>query len=91
MDLRQSHPGIHVSLVMPGIVATGFHQNAIGGEIPRPPGAVPMPMQTAEEVAEVIVRVIDNPAPETYTNPATPPIMRKYFEDVAAFERDLAR
>jgi short-subunit dehydrogenase len=89
MDLQLSHPDIHVSLVLPGIVATEFHRNALGGEFERPPGAPPMPMQTAEEVAAVIAGVIDSPAPETYTNPATPPIMRKYYEDVAAFERGL--
>lgn len=90
MDLRQTHPGIHVSLVLPGIVATEFHQHAIGGTIVPAPGAVPMPTQTAEEVAAVIAGVIDRPAPETYTNPATPLLARKYFEDVGAFEQELA-
>lgn len=90
MDLRQTHPGVHVSLVLPGIVATGFHQSALGGTLTPAPGAVPMPPQTAEEVAAIIARVIDHPAAETYTNPATPPLMRRYFEDVGAFEQGLA-
>lgn len=90
MDLQQSHPGIHVSLVMPGIVATDFHRNALGGEFERPPGGASMPVQTAEEVAAIIAGVIDQPAAEIYTNPASRPLMRKYYEDVGAFERNLA-
>src|ERR1051325_597694 len=36
-DLRQSHPGIHVSLVLPGTVATAFAQHVLGviDESPR--------------------------------------------------------
>jgi NADP-dependent 3-hydroxy acid dehydrogenase YdfG len=90
MDLRRTHPGIHVSLVMPGTVKTGFAQNAIGGTPPTPPGArSPMTPQTAEEVADLIWALIENPKPELYTNPATPEIVVRYYRDVAAFEDEL--
>ena len=39
MDLAAAHPGIHVSLVMPGLVATDFGRHAIGGAAARPTGA----------------------------------------------------
>jgi NAD(P)-dependent dehydrogenase (short-subunit alcohol dehydrogenase family) len=90
MDLRRTHPGIHVSLVMPGTVKTGFARNAIGGTPPTPPGArSPMTPQTAEEVADLIWALIENPKPELYTNPATPEIVVRYYRDVAAFEDEL--
>ena len=31
MDLAESHPGIHVSTVSPGVVATDFGVNSLGG------------------------------------------------------------
>jgi len=84
MDLRASHPDIHVSLVMPGVVATDFAANALGQEGPPPASAAPA--QTAEEVAAVIAEVIAHPVPEAYTNPAQAEMARRYFEDVGAFE-----
>ena len=38
VDLARTHPGIHVTLVMPGLVATDFQRNAIGGTPALPPG-----------------------------------------------------
>ena len=92
MDLR-SHPGINVSLVMPGVVTTEFARN-VRGEARPPivagaPGASPIKPQTAEEVAERIADVIRNPVPEIYTNPASAEVARRYFADVGAFERGL--
>src|SRR3954452_11296291 len=87
MDLAASDPGIHVTLVMPGLVATEFAQNAVHGTPPIRPGAGGAPAQSAEEVAAVIVHAIDEPVAEVFTNPALAGISRKYFEDVAAFER----
>ena len=51
MELRASHPGIHVSSVHPGVVATDFGKNALHGGIDSRqfPNA-----QSAEEVAQVI-------------------------------------
>lgn len=91
MDLRASHPGIHVSLVLPGTVLTDFAKNALGGTPVTPHGASSMKPQTAEEVAAVIADVIENPKPEVYTNPALADIARHYSEDVAAFEEGFAQ
>jgi NAD(P)-dependent dehydrogenase (short-subunit alcohol dehydrogenase family) len=86
MDLRREFPGIHVSLVMPGLVNTGFAENALGGTPPGPPPTGPMQPQTAEEVAAAIANLIEHPAPELYTNPASPEIARRYYADIGAFE-----
>jgi NADP-dependent 3-hydroxy acid dehydrogenase YdfG len=91
MDLRREYPGIHVSLVMPGIVTTEFHENALGGTPAGPPPSGPMKPQTAEEVAAAIADLLDHPVPELYTNPASPEIARRYYADVAAFEAGFGR
>jgi short-subunit dehydrogenase len=93
-DLR-AHPGIHVSLIMPGVVTTDFARN-VRGEIRPPvnaatPGASPMKPQSPEEVAERIVEVIHNPVAEVYTNPVSADLARAYYADVGAFERATAR
>jgi short-subunit dehydrogenase len=93
-DLR-AHPGVHVSLVMPGVVTTDFARN-VRGDIRPPmnaaaPGASPMNPQTAEEVAESIVDVIHNPVAEVYTNPASAELARRYYADIGAFERAASR
>jgi NADP-dependent 3-hydroxy acid dehydrogenase YdfG len=96
VDLAATHPGIHVSLIMPGLVSTDFARNALGGLPPSPPPPVPggppagMKPQTAEEVASVIADVIANPAAEVFTNPASAAIAKHYFEDIAAFEAGAA-
>ena len=41
--------------------------------------------QSADEVAAVIARVIDHPVAEVYTNPASPEIARRYFDQLGAF------
>ncbi len=86
MDLRREYPGIHVSLVMPGLVATEFAQNALGGTPPGPPPSGPMQAQTADEVAAAIASLIEHPVPEIYTNPVSAEIARRYYADVGAFE-----
>jgi short-subunit dehydrogenase len=92
MDLAARWPGIHVSLVMPGVVATGFARNAVGAaaDVPlrSPPG---MPAQTVEEATAPIVELLDHPRAELYTNPASPPLVRRYYEDVQAFEENARR
>jgi NADP-dependent 3-hydroxy acid dehydrogenase YdfG len=93
MDLRVQYPNIHVSLVMPGMVLTDFHKNALGG-IPqvRPGGAVsPQGAQTAEEVGIAIASLIERPQSEIYTNPASSEIARRYREDIDLFEKNLLR
>jgi short-subunit dehydrogenase len=82
MDLRD-YPEIHVSLVMPGVVATDFARNVVGEA--RPPMTTAGSAQTADEVAEIIARVIKRPVPEVYTNPASPEAVRQFYADPAAF------
>jgi short-subunit dehydrogenase len=86
MDLRAEYPEIHVSLVLPGVVATEFAKNAMGGtpQMPRPSGA--MNAQTAEEVADTVVNLVHNPQAEIYTNPASPDLFRRYYGNVDEFE-----
>jgi short-subunit dehydrogenase len=89
MDLRASSPNIHVTLVMPGVVATDFAPNANTPDAIRPDrqgqtaaGIV----QTADEVADKIADVIANPVAEIYTNPASSGLVQAYYSDVAEFE-----
>jgi len=89
MDLAASHPGVHVTLVMPGVVTTDFHKRAIGGSLGPPPGRPGFEGQTAGEVAAAIAGVIDRPVAEIYTNPQHAAIAERYFHDVAAFERGM--
>ena len=86
MDLRAEHPNIHVSLVSPGPVSTEFHNNALGGT----PTGRGMEMQSADQVVQVIERVIDDPVPEIYTNPSSVNLVRRYFDDIPAFEDEMA-
>jgi short-subunit dehydrogenase len=85
VDLHAKCPAVHVTLVMPGLVSTAFQDNAIGGSPPLPPGT---PSQTAEQVAAAIVKVIEQPVAEIYTNPQLAGLAIKYFQDVGAFERE---
>jgi len=88
MDLAAAHPGIHVTLVMPGLVSTEFAGHALHGTPPMSPAAAAA-AQTADEVAAVIAGVIDHPVAEVYTAPQLAPLARRYFEDVGAFERSM--
>lgn len=90
VDLQRTHPDIHVSVVMPGLVTTEFATHARGSRGPIPPGAIGSPMQpqTPEDVAIVVADLIDRPAAEVYTNPASAAVATRYFEDVARFESD---
>ena len=68
MELEQTHPGIQISLVSPGVVRTDFGLNAIHGgvnsrELPN--------SQSAEEAAEVIAGVIESRRPDVYTHPGS--------------------
>ena len=90
MDLRLSHPHIHVSLVMPGVVKTEFARNALGGTPPMPAGGrSSMVPQTPEEVAEMVWELVENPKAELYTNPASSETVRRYYQDVGAFEDEM--
>jgi short-subunit dehydrogenase len=85
VDLRAKYPDIHVTLVMPGMVATDFAKNArnapAGTEVPAGGN-----VQTVQEVADVVAAIIEKPVAEVYTNPASADLARRYFADVEAFE-----
>jgi NADP-dependent 3-hydroxy acid dehydrogenase YdfG len=94
VDLKRTHPEVYVSLVMPGLVSTDFAKNARGSTGPMPAAAIGSPMkpQTPEEVAVIIADVIDRPAAEVYTNPASAALAARYFDDANRFEAEaLAR
>lgn len=63
-EIQQTHPGIQVSLVSPGVVRTDFGLNALHGgqDSRRFPDA-----QSPEEVAVVIADVIESRQPDVYT------------------------
>jgi len=84
VDLARTHPGVSVTLVMPGLVSTEFGSHALGGSPPLP---ATVESQTPEEVAAAIAAVIDRPVAEVYTNPSQRTVALKYFEDVGAFEQ----
>ncbi|HZI14184.1 MAG TPA: SDR family NAD(P)-dependent oxidoreductase [Myxococcus sp.] len=87
MELRGTHPGIMVTVVMPGVVATEFGNNALGGgpDSRALPGA-----QSVEGATKVILDVIKNPRPEVYTQPAFQAEVERYYRDVAAYESEAA-
>jgi len=76
MELRTQHPGIIVSSVHPGVVATDFGRKArYGGPDSRQfPGA-----QTVEEVAKVIADLIENPRADVYTRPGAQQLVVGYY------------
>jgi short-subunit dehydrogenase len=90
MDLQRTHPDIHVSVVMPGLVTTDFAKHARGSTGVVPAGAIGSPMkpQTADEVAVAVADLIDRPAAEVYTNPASSALAARYFDDVGRFETE---
>ncbi len=89
MDLRAEYPKINISLVIPGAVSTEFAANAKHGA----PLTAPLPnAQAAAEVAAIMLDLIDHPRAEVYTNPATQvERVKRYYEDVAAFEENMVR
>jgi len=90
MDLQRDYPNVHVSLVLPGVVHTGFAGNALHAA-PVPGAAPNIPGQSAEEVADAIVHLIDEPQAELYTNPGQAETVARYYADVAAFEQFMGR
>jgi NAD(P)-dependent dehydrogenase (short-subunit alcohol dehydrogenase family) len=85
MELRERLPGVHVSLVHPGVVATDFGLNALHGGFDSRnfPGA-----QSADEVAAVIVDVLERPRADVYTRPGAQKLVVGYYaaEDMGLAE-----
>jgi len=85
LELRQELPGVHVSTVMPGVVATKFGANALHGG----PDSRTLPLaQPVEEVAAMIADLIEHPRAEMYTRPEMLALAGRYYsaDDVAALE-----
>ncbi|HEY0710182.1 MAG TPA: SDR family oxidoreductase [Polyangia bacterium] len=86
MELAAAWPGIHVSSVHPGVVATEFGLNARHGGLDSRalPGA-----QAVDEVATVIADLIAEPRADVYTRPGAQEMVVRYFSapDMGAIER----
>ncbi|HTB79183.1 MAG TPA: SDR family oxidoreductase [Polyangiaceae bacterium] len=88
VELRATHPGIHVTLLLPGVVATEFGLNSLGSGIVdnrKLPGAQPV-----DAAARAIVDVIENPRPEAYTSSFIAEAVGRYQREPDAFEAEVA-
>src|SRR5262249_26017486 len=76
MELETTHPGVQVSLVSPGVVATEFGLNAVYGGVDSRsiPGG-----QSAEDVADVIASVIESREADVYTRNGAREAVAKYY------------
>jgi NAD(P)-dependent dehydrogenase (short-subunit alcohol dehydrogenase family) len=80
-ELRETAPGIMVTLVLPGVVATEFGTNALHGG----PDSRALPdAQPVDEVAKVIADAIDEPRHEVYTRPAMRDAVLRFYGGGAA-------
>ncbi len=89
MDLAASHPNVHVSIVMPGPVATDFAGSSLHGTPMVPPPRM-MSVQMADDVADIIAGLIEQPRAEVFTSPTLKSMAKKYYEDVSGFESGMA-
>lgn len=85
MELQAEFPDIHVTCVLPGVVATDFGKNALHGG----PDSRTLPQaQPVEEVAAVIADVIEAPRADVYTRPEARGVVAAYYaaDDLAKLE-----
>jgi len=85
VDLRAEFPEIHVSAVLPGVVATDFGLAARYGG----PDSRQLPFaQPVEEVAQVIADLIEHPRAEAYSRPIYKQQVAAYYgaDDLATIE-----
>ncbi len=87
MDLAAEYPNIFVSTVLPGAVSTDFAINVLGNAPSAPPNFAAMNAQNASDVAAVMVRLIESPQAEVYTNPAQKEFAINYIKDIATVEQ----
>jgi NADP-dependent 3-hydroxy acid dehydrogenase YdfG len=88
VELRATHPGIHVTVLLPGVVATEFGLNSLGTGIVdnrKLPGAQPV-----EGAAKAIVDVIEHPKPEAYTSPYIAELIARYQREPEVVEGEIA-
>jgi len=78
-EVQETHPGIQISLVSPGVVRTEFGLNAMHGG----PDSRTLPeSQGAEEVAAVIAGVIESRRPDVYTRTGAHARVVAYFDSI---------
>jgi NADP-dependent 3-hydroxy acid dehydrogenase YdfG len=88
VELKATHPGIHVTLVLPGVVATEFGVNSLGVGIVdnrKLPGA-----QSVEDAVKAIVDVIESPRPEAYTSAFIADVVARYLREPELVEGEIA-
>jgi short-subunit dehydrogenase len=88
VELKKTHPGIHVTLLLPGVVATEFGVNSLGVGIVdnrKLPGA-----QSVEEAVKAIVDVIEIPKPEAYTSAFIGGVVERYLREPEVVEGEIA-
>src|ERR1043166_6602703 len=85
LELRAECADIHISTVMPGVVATPFSSPALTG---GPASLTPARAQPVNELARAIPDLIDPPRAELYTRPELAQLTARYFsaDDVATIE-----
>ena len=85
MELRPDFPDIHVTCVLPGVVATDFGKAALHGG----PDSRALPSaQPVAEVAAVIADAIETPRADVYTRPEFRSVVAGYYaaEDLGELE-----
>jgi len=88
VELKVTHPGIQVTLVLPGVVATEFGLNSLGVGIVdnrKLPGA-----QSVEDACKAIVDVIESPKPEAYTSGFIADVVARYLREPEVVEGEIA-
>lgn len=78
-EVQETHPSIQYTLVSPGVVRTEFGRNAMHGG----PDSRELPnSQSAEEVAEVIVRAVESRVPDVYTRKGAQARIAEYYASI---------
>ena len=88
VELKATHPGIHVTLLVPGLVATEFGLNSMGVGVVdnrKLTGAQPV-----EEAAKAIVDVIESPRSEAYTSQTVSDGVARYQREPDVVEAEIA-
>lgn len=75
-EVRETHPGIRITLVSPGVVRTNFGRNALHG---GPDSSTLPDSQSAGEVADVIASVVAVPVDDVYTRTGARERIARYF------------
>lgn len=78
-EIQETHPGIQISLLSPGVVYTDFGNNARHGG----PDSRQIPNgQDVGEVAQVLADLVERPRPDVYTRAGSRDRVLAYFSQV---------